>query len=140
MKFKTKIYKLIKNKSYLKKAYLFYVVAVNNKFWNLNKNLIKKEKLKYYSINKFITIKNLANSLYINAKPLIVKNLGFLKIKKITHLKTFHSAFKLIGLKINKNFYNLTQIYKLKQFNYKQNINILIKFIKTIIKIPIKLI
>ena len=138
MKLKKKINKLVKNKFYLKKNYLFFIIIINDKFWVLNKNLIKKEKFSYYNINKFITKRNLVNSLYKNLNSLIIENLGFLKIKKINSFRFLNSNLKLIGIKMNKNFYSLMQICKLKNFNYKYNIKILVQFLKTFLKYFIK--
>ena len=138
MKLRKKINKLVKNKFYLKKNYLFFIIIINDKFWALNKNLIKKEKFNYYNINKFITKRNLVNSLYKNLNSLIIENLGFLKIKKISSFKFLNSNLKLIGIKMNKNFYSLVQICKLKNFNYKYNIKIFVQFLKTLLKYFIK--
>lgn len=146
MKFKLKEYKFSKIKNYIKVNDFFFIYNSNNlnlKDWISIEQEFKNLNLEYYKIYNTVSKKTLENSIYTNFKPLINGLVILIKpnAKTKVQFQTFlnlNNVLVTVGIKLNKKIYNTTQLKNLHSLEYKTNMAILVKSLKTSLKIPYK--
>lgn len=141
MKFKN--YQNIKIKNYLKNYSLLLLangINQNSKNQVLVKQELKKLKITYYKTYNKLTTKIFKNSRYKNITKLIYSPVFFLTPKQknfnvsITkYLETL--LFSILGIKLNKKIYAITQLKNIKSLNYKNEISILYQFLLVNLKL-----
>ena len=143
---KLKKYKLTKIKNYIKTNNFFFIFNSNNlnlKTWIILEQQFKNLNLTYYKTHNTITKKTLENSIYANFKLLVNGLIILIKPKKaklqFQTFLTLNTFLSPIGIKLNKKFYGSIQLKSLCSLNYKTNVVILVKSLKTSLKIPYKL-
>ena len=131
-----KNYKNIKIKNYLKNYSL--LIVINNMSQNSKNRVVKqnltKLNLNLYKIYNRLTKKMCNKSIYKNYIKLIYNLLSFLVPKKhffnISVLKNLKILkFFILGIKINKKIYLITQIKNLQISNYKNSLSIFYQFL-----------
>ena len=136
MKFKK--YQKIKIKNYFKNYSLLFIAnGINQNLKNqmLTKQEMKKKlKLAYYKIYNKLTTKILKESICKNFTKLIYSPIFFLTPKQknlnlstIKYLETL--SFTILGIKLNKKIYTITQFKNIKSTNYKNELSILYQFL-----------
>ena len=143
---KLKTYRLEKLKYYLKKPNLIFFIYIPNS--NV-KNQLKleqklfKNNLKLYNIKNNLTKHVINNSIYSRIDILIKGPLSIITLKNpkkininIQKLLNFNSNISVLTIKLNKKIYSNEQIKTISTLNYKNNIKILNKTFKQLIKIP----
>jgi hypothetical protein len=140
MKILPKIYKLNKNKNYIKtNNLLFFLNGTNIKSndWIKTEQKLKTYNFNYYKIfNKSILI-TLNKSIYCNIKSSIVASLILLltpnsKTKTVTKKimnKLELLNFIVLSLNLNNKIYSIVTIKKINSFTYYSNKLILYKFL-----------
>ena len=140
MKFKN--YQNLKIKHYIKKSSLLLLansIHRNSKNQVIVKQELKKLKLNYYKTYNKLTIKIFKNSSYKNITKLIYSPVFFLISKqKHVNLSTIkyleNVSFSILGIKLNKKIYSITQIRNLQSYNYNNGISVLYQFLSINLK------
>ena len=135
MKFKD--YQNLKIKNYLKNYSLLLILnGINQKSKNQIriKQEIKNLKIIYYKTYNKLTIKIFKNSIYKNFTKLIYSPIFFLITKQkyfnITTTKYLEMLkFSILGIKLNKKIYTITQLKNIKSTNYKTVLAVLYQFL-----------
>lgn len=135
MKFKSYQNKKIKN--YFKNYSLLLISnGINQKSKNqvLIKQELKKLKIIYYKIYNKLTIKIFKHSIYKNITKLIYSTIFFLTTKQkyfnLTITKYLESIkFSILGIKLNKKIYAITQLKNIKSTNYKSGLSVFYQFV-----------
>jgi hypothetical protein len=143
MEFKLKKYRHFKIKNFIKTNNFFFIYNGNNlnlKNWIIAEQQIKNLNLKYHKIYNKITKKTLEKSIYNNFNTLINGFIILVKPDKkakliLKTLLAFSNILTLVGFRLNRKIYNPVQLKNLYSLKYKTNITILIKLIKTSLKI-----
>lgn len=135
MKFKD--YQNIKIKNYLKNDSLLLISnGINQKSKNeiLIKQEIKKLRITYYKIYNKLTVKIFKNSIYKNFTKLIYSPVFFFttkqkyfNVKTTKYLETL--KFFILGIKLNKKIYTITQLKNIKSTKYKSIVSMLYQFL-----------
>lgn len=140
MKILPKIYKLNKNKNYIKtNNLLFFLNGTNIKSndWIKTEQKLKSDNFNYYKIfNKSILI-TLNKSIYCNIKSSIIASLvlfvtpkdnnKILNKKVLTKLELLN--FIVLSLNLNNKIYSIITLKKINSFVYYSNKLILYKFL-----------
>jgi ribosomal protein L10 len=140
-----KTYKLYKVKHFLKNPpliFFFHVLNLKSKNWlKIEQNLLKLN-LKYYKIKNTLAKRVIKKSIFLNFSTFINGAICVIYPKnfKITNdvqklLKT-NQTMPLLNVKLNKNFYSKEQLSTISTLNYKKNVKILNKTLKTFLKTP----
>jgi hypothetical protein len=135
MKFKSYQNKKIKN--YFKNYSLLLISnGINQKSKNqiLIKQELKKLKIIYYKIYNKLTIKIFKYSIYKNITKLIYSTIFFLTTKQkyfnLTITKYLETIkFSILGIKLNKKIYAITQLKNIKSTNYKSGLSVFYQFV-----------
>ena len=135
-----KIYKINKNKNYLKtNNLLFFLNGTNIKSneWIKTEQTLKIDKFSYYKVlNKSILI-TLNKSIYCNIKSSIIASLILFVTpesnNKILNTKILNKLellnFIVLSLNLNNKIYSLITLKKINSFIYSSNALILYKFL-----------
>jgi ribosomal protein L10 len=143
---KLKTYKLYKVKHFLKTPPLilfFHTLNLKSVNWlEIEQNLLKLN-LKYYKIQNTLTKNVIKNSVFSNISPIINGALCFIYPKNLNKfnddfqkLSKMNKTMLILGVKLNKNLYSAPQLSNISTLNYKKNIIILNKTLKTFLKTP----
>ena len=141
-----KTYKLYKVKNFIKNPPLiliFHTLNLKTTDWlKIEQNLINSD-LKYYKIRNTLAKHVLKNSVFLNFSTVLNGSLCFIYPK---NNKNFNNNFQklskisktmpILTLKLNKKMYSSPQLSNISTLNYKKNISILNKTLKTFIKTP----
>lgn len=135
MKFQNYQNKKIKN--YFKNYSLLLISnGINQKSKNqvLIKQELKKLKIIYYKTYNKLTIKIFKNSIYKNLAKLIYSTIFFLTTKQkyfnITIIKYLETIkFLILGIKLNKIFYSITQLKNIKSTSYISGVSMFYQFV-----------
>ena len=141
-----KNYKLYKVKRFLKNSPLiFFFHTLNLKTINwikIEQNLLKLN-LKYYKIKNTLTKYVIKNSIFFNFSTIINGSICIIypknsKINDTDLQKLLKSTqtMPFLSVKLNKKFYSKEQIETLSTLDYKKNIKVLNKTLKTFLKTP----
>jgi len=146
MKLELKNYKYYKIKQYLKTQKIFFICTsldLNYKNWLILQQKFFKVNLKYYKLNNSLTIKFLKHSIFKNIIPLINGPIFLININKnqnldhtLSQLKSFNAYITLLSLKLNNKIYFINQLSTLQTLNYKKNIKVFHKTLKSFFKQP----
>lgn len=141
---KLKIFQLKKLKQYFKKTdliFFFYTTDLNviNQL-QLDQKL-NKNNLKIYKIKNTLMKHVLNNSVFKNFSVSINGPLCFIKLKntKKLDIKTLINIspnMPFLGIKLNKRIYSTNQLKTVSTLNYSNNVKILNKTFKRLIKVP----
>ena len=141
-----KIYKLCKVKTFIKKSPLILISHTlnlnSNKWLKIEQNLINSN-LKYYKLKNAVTKQALTKSIFFNVLPIFNGSLCFIYPKNYKNFnENFQNLIKInktmpiLAIKLNKKIYSKTQLENISNLNYKQNIKILNKTLKNLLKFP----
>ena len=143
---KLKNYQLKKFKHYIKKTDLIFFFFITNlpikNQLELDQKL-SKNNLKIYKIKNTIATIALQSSIFLNTLALVngpismlsVKNSQLHNLNLLNLLNIYPNTF-ILTIKLNKKIYSNTQLKTISTLNYKDNIVILNKTFKKLIKIP----
>jgi ribosomal protein L10 len=146
MKLELKGYKLKKTAIYFQKKpifFLFNVTNLNSKHWLKTEQAFFHYNLKYYKVYNTLSKVFLNQSIFLQFMPIINGNLCFLSFKNdkkntvnIQEIIKVDPCMAFLGLKLNNRIYAPTQLKTLSTLNYKDNIQILNKSLKKLLKLP----
>ena len=143
---KLKTYHFKKLNYYIKRTNLIFFYFINNlnneDQLTLNQKLFKSN-IEIYKIKKTLTQKIIKNSIFSNSSILIKGPLSIVVPKNIKeenlniqNLLNFDSNMLNLAIKLNKKLYSNLQLKKISTLNYNNNIKILNKTFKRLIKKP----
>lgn len=143
---KLKTYHFKKLNYYIKRTNLIFFCFINNlnneDQLTLNQKLFKSN-IEIYKIKKTLTQKIIKNSIFSNSSILIKGPLSIVVPKNIKeenlniqNLLNFDSNMLNLAIKLNKKLYSNLQLKKISTLNYNNNIKILNKTFKRLIKKP----
>ena len=146
MKLELKRYKLKKTALYFQKKpvfFLFNVTNLNSKQWLKTEQTFFHSNLKYYKVYNTLSKIFLNQSIFLQFIPIMNGNLCFLSFKddkknsiNIQELIKIDPSMAFLGLKLNNKIYSSVQLKTLSTLNYKNNIQILNKSLKKLLKLP----
>ena len=143
---KLKTYHFKKLNYYIKRTNLIFFCFINNlnneDQLTLNQKLFKSN-IEIYKIKKTLTQKIIKNSIFSNSSILIKGPLSIVVPKNIKeenlniqNLLNFDSNMLNLAIKLNNKLYSNLQLKKISTLNYNNNIKILNKTFKRLIKKP----
>jgi ribosomal protein L10 len=146
MKLELKGYKLKKTALYFQKKpvfFLFNVTNLNSKQWLKTEQTFFHSNLKYYKVYNTLSKIFLNQSIFLQFTPIMNGNLCFLSFKddkkntiNVQELTKIDPSMAFLGIKLNKKIYSSVQLKTLPTLNYENNIQILNKSLKKLLKLP----
>lgn len=145
MDFNLKTYKCSRIKHYFKTSnsfFLFQGTSLYNENWIKIEQILVGYELKSYRIlNKLMitTLKNsmLKNVLVLTHGPIILLTNNYNNTKvTFKELDNINPLINLLGFGLNNKIYFKRQIKNLKKMSYLENVSLLHKSMRTVIKIP----
>jgi len=144
-KFKT--HKLYKVKNFLKNTpliFFFHTLNLKSTNWLKLEQKLFKLNLKCYKIKNTLTKRIIKHSVLINFSTIIngsiciiyFKNIQNINTDNIQNLLKVSQMMPLISIKLNTKLYSKKQLSTIYTLNYKTNIKILNKTLKTFLKTP----
>jgi len=128
MKLKNLKYRFLKAQNYMRNNSLFFIFTTDK-----SHRLIKAYstlinwKIYYLSLKASFLKVGLKASIYQNLRILLTNNIYFVSNRKLDLVKKINSCLLLVGLVLNKTFYNITQIKNLEYLSYKKySLNLII--------------
>ena len=146
MEITIKKYKYLKIKRYFKNSNFFLIYnGINVKNFIIMDQKLKKLDLEYYKIYNKLTKKVLKNSIYKNYHSLTNSLIIIIKPKsKFTNLilndfLNLDDSLNLLTIKMNNKIYTVSKLNSSLQLNYKNDNLILMKVLKSQLKLPYNL-
>jgi len=147
MNTKFRKYQLYKVKSFLKNPpliFFFHTLNLKTIKWLKIEQKLLKLNLKYYKVKNTLTKYVIKNSVFLNFLPIINGPICIIYIKKnqnntnldIQNLLKLSQTMPLVSVKLNKKLYSKNQLLTISTLNYRTNIKVLNKTLKTFLKNP----